>query len=512
MPRVCTTWSVTGAFALVEKTKGLACRCRVMKDDGTECGRLLSKQADGGSSNLRQHVKRVHADNDEEKFLEVLKETITRIQEGTRKRQRTLTTEDFCEEELTAEDAAIDWIIHDGLPLCAFESLPAARAMKLEEPIPARTIGRRIEERLEDALESISKELRHQHSLVLASDIWTASEGSSFIAVFSVHITEKWQLAKRLIGFENLTGERHFGTEVASVYKCLMERLQIPDPSRRVVALVTDSASNMLRATNVWREEVLMTDPSAIHVDLPFCKGGTLVAHGCVVHMLHNTVLDGLKVEGIARVINDIQTVCKKARKSTVVRRHLDNAVREAGATPLQPQISNATRWHSTAGMIERFQRLKTELKTAYTRLMEEQETTMAQQDAAKSVATMNRLTGADSTLIEQLSDLLTNIRTKGRAIEDDSTGSSMSSVLTMYFDLIELTFKADEEDCDDIVQVKQVMAAKLVQRLRAVDPGMTVIAAAVHPGFMRICRWNAGASRWARPGANHSRYFEFYH
>jgi hypothetical protein len=152
--------------------------------------------------------------------------------------------------------------------------------------------------------------------------------------------------------------------------------------------------------------------------------------------MLHNSVIDGLRVQAIARVVNDIQNVCKKARKSTAVRRHLDDAMTETGAKPLQPQISNATRWHSTAGMIERFLTLKNELKAAYDRLMQEQETTSARQDAAKSVATMNQLLGADAQLLEQLNVLLTTIRSKGRAMEDDS--GSMASVLEMYFDLVE--------------------------------------------------------------------------
>lgn len=186
----------------------------------------------------------------------------------------------------------------------------------------------------------------------------------------------------------------------------------------------------------------------------------------------------------------------------------------EAGAKPLQPQISNATRWHSTAGMIERFLTLKNELKAAYDRLMQEQETTSARQDAAKSVATMNQLLGADAQLLEQLNVLLTTIRSKGRAMEDDS--GSMASVLEMYFDLVEDTFKAGDEDTSEIKEVEEVMADKLVYRLGAVDPGMSVIAAAVHPGFMlrakssRICCWIARAFKLAQPSTKYNSHNKF--
>lgn len=169
MPRKRTAWSVISAFEEITETSGIVYRCRVLKDDGNECRQPLRKQVRGSTSHLTQHIRNIHANHDKERTEEVIQETISRLQERSRKRQRTLTAEDFPTEEFNAEEAAIDWIVHDGLPLYTFESCFAARAMRLEEPISARTIGRRMDERLEDAMTSISKELRHEHSFVLAN-------------------------------------------------------------------------------------------------------------------------------------------------------------------------------------------------------------------------------------------------------------------------------------------------------------------------------------------------------
>jgi hypothetical protein len=187
--------SIRDVFHSITERDGTAkWRCRVLVGE-EECGERLKKQDDGSTSALTRHLSTKHSNNDKEKMNAVIEETVARLS-GSSKRQKTPTAT-FWTEGATAlpyrnyaevEEIAIDHIIKKGVPLDSYEGEDGAWLLHIASGISARTVGRRLEDRCSKVKRRLVEELNEQPSLSLASDIWTSSDGQSFLAIYGLFI------------------------------------------------------------------------------------------------------------------------------------------------------------------------------------------------------------------------------------------------------------------------------------------------------------------------------------
>jgi hypothetical protein len=244
----------------------------------------------------------------------------------------------------------------------------------------------------EEKLVQMRTKLRSVPHLSLSADIWTSNDRRSFICVFGVWLDEQFEMKSILLDFVEIFGS-HTAQAIHSTLKKICADAGI-DVAKQVVGLVTDSASNNIAGTKLWREEL------GLQVDSRSSGNVTLgLAHvPCAAHSLHNSVNDALKLSDLTDVLNKVRTVANAFRNSSL----LSGALKRAqGDSSLRLIADVQHRWHSVFLMLSRFLDLRPAMMNA---ISASQEVISGRKDF-ETLASLNEADG--DVLFEKVKDIL---------------------------------------------------------------------------------------------------------
>ena len=116
----------------------------------------------------------------------------------------------------------------------------------------ARQVGKAVDEKAEAVLEETKRRLKKVPTMAISADIWTNKSSRAFLNVLSHYIDENWKMNTEILGFEDMKNNRHTGVVIARYlrYVCTAMGLQ---GNLHIPVVVTDSASNMIKALSEWR-------------------------------------------------------------------------------------------------------------------------------------------------------------------------------------------------------------------------------------------------------------------
>ncbi|KAL1250666.1 hypothetical protein QQF64_018462 [Cirrhinus molitorella] len=202
----------------------------------------------------------------------------------------------------------------------------------------------------------------------LTLDIWTNRRGHSFLGVVASFVDEVFNGHTVLLSCEHLNGH-HTAENIFQKYESVLQHWNL---QRRVVRVVTDSASNMIKAFNLpgfeesaVEEEAEEEDPDEADTEdnqpSPFQTNflqimenvtATYITENnlhmrCPIHLLQLALKDAINSHvDVGNVITRMAKLVKAVRKSTLNTEEAD----KLGVRPTQACI---TRWSSQLRMIE---------------------------------------------------------------------------------------------------------------------------------------------------------------
>ena len=221
-----------------------------------------------------------------------------------------------------------------------------------------------LPERLANLRDNIKKNLQAASSTYITLDLWSSRDMRSFMGV-TCHFIVNLTLMSVL-----LTCQRFYGSHTGeSIYRCYEQVVSEFEINKKIPAVVTESASNMVKAFTLPGYSVDVDEeededhsdlqPTTVDVDdvAEFIEAGSMICNTtedtplfpervpCFAHTLQLTVKDGLKEGGQLRsVISKILSFVSFIRKS----HHASELLERCHKL----QLANATRWNSQLKMI----------------------------------------------------------------------------------------------------------------------------------------------------------------
>jgi len=188
-------------------------------------------------------------------------------------------------------------------------------------PISARTIGRQVARESDHIVDTYAKIFEHAmdtSSVALTSDIWSAGNQDSYLAVTAHYITDDWQMRTHTLG-TNAFNEAHIAENIIKklcgvrrqfgmrprlteenkdkmdegVYAKTPERIYAYESQYDRPALTTDNGSNIAKAADSHFEW-----------------------NKCICHCVHLAVGTALKTGYIRQVVRELSLVTNKVKKS----------------------------------------------------------------------------------------------------------------------------------------------------------------------------------------------------
>lgn len=214
--------------------------------------------------------------------------------------------------------------------------------------------------------------LQNCNGLSVALDIWTSRRGHSFLGIVGSFVDENFQGHTVLLSCEHIQGH-HTAKHIYEKYEEVLRRWNI---QRGVIRVVTDSASNMVKAFNLpgfseFGDQLDQdlgdreTDGEGdapdvallqLHADQLAIQLNMMVENyvtksnlhlRCPIHLLQLAIKDTItKHNAINSIINKVGKVVKTVRKSTLNTEEIDKL-------GVRPTTACATRWNSQLRMIE---------------------------------------------------------------------------------------------------------------------------------------------------------------
>ncbi|XP_059415495.1 uncharacterized protein LOC132151405 [Carassius carassius] len=218
----------------------------------------------------------------------------------------------------------------------------------------------------------LSALLKHCNGLSVAIDIWTSRRGHSFLGIVASFIDENFKCHTVLLSCEQIQAH-HTAKHIYEKYEEVLRRWNV---QHGVIRVITDSASNMVKAFNlpgfnefgdvldrdvkVEETEVEIDAPddalsqlradqlaNQLNVMIQYYITETNLHLRCPIHLLQLAIKDAIaKHNAVKSVINKIGKVVKTVRKSTLNTDEIDKL-----AVP--PTTACATRWSGQLRMIE---------------------------------------------------------------------------------------------------------------------------------------------------------------
>lgn len=117
--------------------------------------------------------------------------------------------------------------------------------------VPGRTyISNRLQSQYSSAKEKLSQRLHESGDLAITTDIWSSRHQDSYLGVTAHFFDSSWQFQSRILDTKPFP-ENHTAENISKkVDNCLSEwgLVTEKDKWRRVTAIVSDNASNMINA------------------------------------------------------------------------------------------------------------------------------------------------------------------------------------------------------------------------------------------------------------------------
>ena len=262
------------------------------------------------------------------------------------------------------ENAIASMISHDLLPLRFVESEKFQAVMQMAEPRFTMPNRKRLRSTVlptiyGDVENRLKLKLQQAQDLCLTVDIWSSRDMRSFLGITG-HFILDYTLHSIMISCSRFKGS-HTGDRIFSVYQ---ETLSHFDIANKISHIITDNASNMVKAFTLPGMDDLATDrdedededdcfeeePLSDEFDQSQAQRSP-----CFAHTLQLVVKDGLKetkqMKQILKKVSKIVSHCRKSNKSSeILEEH----------TKLQ--LANATRWSSQVTMLKSVLKLPTNI------------------------------------------------------------------------------------------------------------------------------------------------------
>lgn len=237
-------------------------------------------------------------------------------------------------------NAILYMIAKTNLPLSIVENEGFRYLMKTAVPlytIPSRrTITRLMNEKYDVLKNRFKSNLKQDVSYTLTCDIWTDVSNQSYLGVTLHYLKEEIVLTNATVGVFPLN-TNHTADYISNTLLSILDSFNID--SNRIVAVVSDSASNMTGA---------VSDAFGSRKHLP-----------CFAHALSHLVPDAMKVlprvEDIIAKVKSIVTLTKRSVVASDELKKLQKRDGKTDGTVLMFKQEVPTRWNSKLYMIERF-------------------------------------------------------------------------------------------------------------------------------------------------------------
>jgi hypothetical protein len=181
--------------------------------------------------------------------------------------------------------------------------------------------------------------------VALTSDMWTASNSSSFLSLTIHYVDSSWKLKNFLLDIIPIE-VRHNGYNMANA---IMEVLCEFGLAEKTLALTTDNASAMISCGENILEEL----------EEEFQNLG-FTHYRCAAHVLNLAVNKGLSV--ISESVKKVRSLMSYIKNSQPVRDSLKTLCEVKGINYLAPELDVNTRWNSTFYMLEKWKRMESAL------------------------------------------------------------------------------------------------------------------------------------------------------
>ncbi|KAI1281200.1 putative AC transposase [Halotydeus destructor] len=223
-----------------------------------QCLKCSTTYSEGTSTTrLKKHVKETHTGS---KSIEDLLST-SRV---------TRTFQDYLREFIVVGQH--EFSIVDEEP---FQNL--LRKLKPDVEIPSRrTLVTSIHSWYQADISRIRVRLENVHSKIsLTTDLWTGMNSKPYIGITAHFVNEKWVLERILLAFEYVPYP-HTGQELSKVLEKVLNGYKI---ETKVMAVVTDNASNNITMMASFNAFSTHSETSGTHSDQPLTHSGASATH-----------------------------------------------------------------------------------------------------------------------------------------------------------------------------------------------------------------------------------------
>ena len=182
--------------------------------------------------------------------------------------------------------------------------------------------------------------------VAFTSDMWTASNNTSFLSLTIHYVDSSWELKSFLLDIIPME-VRHNGGNMADA---IMEVLCKFSLAEKTLALTTNNASSMISCDEFILEELENE-----------CQNLDFSHYRCIAHVFNLAVKKGLEL--ISESVKKVRSLMSYIKSSQPVRDSLKQLCRLKGIKYLAPELDVSTRWNSTYYMLEKWKRMEPALK-----------------------------------------------------------------------------------------------------------------------------------------------------
>ncbi|XP_076295239.1 uncharacterized protein LOC143216244 [Lasioglossum baleicum] len=200
-----------------------------------------------------------------------------------------------------------------------FKELDMAKKMK---PISRRTIGRRINKLYDETRDKIKTDLGNVEYVCTTADIWSGKH-RSFLGVTVHWITENYERKSAALGCRRFRGT-HSYDRIKHLLHCMHREFDLD--AEKIVATVTDNASNFVKAFNTFENVLPRHIRCAVHT-LHLCVTSDLaqtIKRTEYVAVLHTEIM---------QKCNMLWKVCNRPKSSEIFKNVTGHMLKRPGDT-----------------------------------------------------------------------------------------------------------------------------------------------------------------------------------
>lgn len=260
--------------------------------------------------------------------------------------------------QIQLTDALIKFIAGDLLPLSIVESEDFRNLMETADPkyqMPSRKYlsSKLLLEKSTEVRNNIMHQMKLAENICLTVDIWSSRQMRGYLGITG-HFILDWTLRSVMICCKRFCG-KHTAENIRNEYEEIIASFDI---AKKIVAIVSDNASNMVKAFSIpgYEDEDISQDQDSDESDNEVSSSDQeadsdfdicLPQHvRCYAHSLQLVVKDGLKEcsTHLKTIVNKASQIVNHVRKSVNASDLLEDCNRL--------QAANVTRWNSQLHML----------------------------------------------------------------------------------------------------------------------------------------------------------------